>query len=204
MKNYLIYLFCLGFAFHLTAQQNDLDSEEEQPKTIVDEFDQIIDDGGNYQEYKVIKKVALGDFKNKLKKSKDNFESEISSLEQEIDNQNKEIKDLKAQLLSTQNALAETEEEKDSMQLFGNNLNKSKFQTIVFGIIGLLILILIIIAIKFKANIASTHQARETLERTEKDFEEYKRSALEKQQKLGRELQDEKNKLSKLKAGGPK
>ena len=204
MKTYFFYLAFLCLVFSGFAQEVEADSTAIEAKTIVDEYNEIIDNSGSYQEYKVIKKTALADFRVQLSDRKEAFETEISALEKEITNQTKEIKDLKAQLSSTQNSLAEVEEEKDSMQLFGNNLNKVVYQTIVFGIIGVLLLILIIVLIKYKSNAVATKEAKETLNRTEKDFEDYKRNALEKQQKLGRQLQDEKNKVSKLKTGGSK
>ena len=204
MKTYFFYLAFLCLVFSGFAQEVEADSTAIEAKTIVDEYNEIIDNSGSYQEYKVIKKTALADFRVQLSDRKEAFETEISALEKEITNQTKEIKDLKAQLSSTQNSLAEVEEKKDSMQLFGNNLNKVVYQTIVFGIIGVLLLILIIVLIKYKSNAVATKEAKETLNRTEKDFEDYKRNALEKQQKLGRQLQDEKNKVSKLKTGGSK
>lgn len=204
MKTYFFYLAFLCIVFNGFAQEVEADSTAIEAKTIVDEYNEIIDNSGSYQEYKVIKKTALADFRVQLSDRKEAFETEISALEKEITNQTKEIKDLKAQLSSTQNSLAEVEEEKDSMQLFGSNLNKVVYQSIVFGIIGVLLLILIIVLIKYKSNAVATKEAKETLNRTEKDFEDYKRNALEKQQKLGRQLQDEKNKVSKLKTGGSK
>lgn len=204
MKTYFFYLAFLCLVFNGFAQEVEADSTAIEAKTIVDEYNEIIDNSGSYQEYKVIKKTALADFRVQLSDRKEAFETEISALEKEITNQTKEIKDLKAQLSSTQNSLAEVEEEKDSMQLFGSNLNKVVYQSIVFGIIGVLLLILIIVLIKYKSNAVATKEAKETLNRTEKDFEDYKRNALEKQQKLGRQLQDEKNKVSKLKTGGSK
>lgn len=204
MNIYFFYIAILSFVCVGFAQDVDADSIDIQSKTILDDFNQIIDEGGNYQEYKVIKKTALADFRVQLAEQKEAFETEISSLEENITNQAKEINELKQQLSTSQNSLSEVEEVRDSMQFFGNNVDKSLFQTIVFGIIGVLILVLIILMVKFKSNSAATKEARETLSTTEKDFEEYKRNALEKQQVLGRQLLDEKNKVNKLKTGGTK
>ncbi|WP_188457578.1 hypothetical protein [Psychroflexus planctonicus] len=204
MKFYFFYFALLSFVLTGFSQEVEADSTSTKTLTIVDNYNEIIDKSGSYQEYKVIKKTELADFRIQLTERKNAFESEISSLENEITNQAKEIKELKQQLETTQNSLAKVEEEKDSMQFFGNNLNKALYQTIVFGIIGVLILILVVLLVKFKSNASATKDAKEILSRTEKDFEDYKRNALEKQQKLGRQLQDEKNKVSKLKTGGKK
>ncbi len=202
MKSFFFSLFLICFTSLSYAQEQD--STAVEAKTIVDEYNLMIDESGSYQEYKVIKKTAISSFRDQLTQQKEAFENEIKTLEKEISSQSEEIKTLKMNLSSTESNLAEVEEQKNSMQFFGSNVNKSVFQSIVFGIIGALVLILLIVLIKFKANSSATKDAIESLERTEKEFEEYKHNALEKQQKLGRELQDQKNKLNKLKTGGPK
>lgn len=202
MKSFFFSLFLICFTSLSFAQEQD--STAVEAKTIVDEYNLMIDESGSYQEYKVIKKTAISSFRDQLTQQKEAFENEIKTLEKEISSQSEEIKTLKMNLSSTESNLAEVEEQKNSMQFFGSNVNKSVFQSIVFGIIGALVLILLIVLIKFKANSSATKDAIESLERTEKEFEEYKHNALEKQQKLGRELQDQKNKLNKLKTGGPK
>ena len=204
MKSHFFYLILICSISVAFAQAVDNDSIPNQSQTIVDQYNEIINESGSYQEYKVIKKTTLSNFRLELTNSKEAFEKEISLLTSEIKKQTAEIKALRAQLDSTKNKLAEVESQKNSMQFFGNNLDKIVFQTIVFGIIGVLILTLLIVLIKFRANSAATKDAVESLDRTEKKFEEYKRNALEMQQKLGRQLQDEKNKASKLKSGGTK
>lgn len=204
MKIYLILFAFLSFPFVISAQDAEVDSTATQSKTIVDSYKELIEESGNWQEYRLLKKTAVAAYETKLKQGKDAYESEISALKKEIASQTKETKELKEQLADTQNSLVELQEQKDSMQFFGNNLDKSLFQSIVFGIIGVLVLLLIIISIKFKSNSAATKEAVENLSETEKEFEEYKRNALEKQQILGRQLLDEKNKVNKLKTGGTK
>lgn len=205
MRLFFFYFVLILLTFPALAQEEEASQElETAEQTIVEEFDQVVEDGGNYQDYKVIKKAALSEFKNQLKANKEGFEAEMKRLNTEIAAQKAEISKLNYQMLSTQNALEEAEQEKSSMQLFGNNIDKGMFQVTVFGVIGVLALILILVLIKFKANSSATKEAKASLETTEKEFEEYKRKALEKQQILGRQLQDEKNKVSKLKAGGLK
>lgn len=204
MKIYVVTLLFLVSVYQSYAQDSVADNSPKLPTTIVNEFDAMVEEAGNYQEYKVVKKEALAKFKINLAERRDTFEAEIDALGKEIVTQNKEITDLKKQLLETQNQLTTVEEQKSSMQLLGNNVDKTTFQTIVFAIIGVLLLMLLLVSIKFKANSAATNEAKDTLESTEKEFEEYKRKALEKQQVLGRQLQDEKNKVSKLKASGLK
>jgi len=72
--------------------------------------------------------------------------------------------------------------------------NKGTYQTTMWVIILALVLILLFFIYKFKNSNVLTKEARKNLAENEAEFEEYRKTALEKQQKLGRMLQDEKNK----------
>lgn len=203
MKNYFFCLFILAGCFHSFAQESAIDSLNIE-KTIIDQFNDVVDKSGNYQDYKVIKKSELNTFRDQLSQTKSAFEEEIAILKQNLASQEKEIENLANQLKITQENLTKSEEASDSIQLFGANLNKTAYQTGVFASLGILILGLIILSVKFKSNNETTNEAKEALASTNAEFEAYKQKALETQQKLGRQLQDEKNKVNKLKAGGLK
>ncbi|MAM18272.1 MAG: hypothetical protein CME35_04800, partial [Gramella sp.] len=59
-----------------------------------------------------------------------------------------------------------------------------------------LLLLLIVLFIKFKSSHTATREARQKLQETEKEFDTYRSKALEKEQRLGRMLQDERNKTN--------
>ncbi len=60
--------------------------------------------------------------------------------------------------------------------------------------IGILLLLLIIFIIRFKASNAITVKAKENLATMQDEFEEHRKRSIEREQKLRRELQDEINK----------
>ena len=53
---------------------------------------------------------------------------------------------------------------------------------------------------QFKKSKVVTNKAKKDLDSTEYELEELRRKSIEKEQKLGRQLQDERNKLSRIKA----
>ena len=57
-----------------------------------------------------------------------------------------------------------------------------------------LFLILIVFLFQLKSAKAIAHEVKNNVEKIEEEFEDYKHKALEKEQKLGRQLQDEINK----------
>ena len=66
-------------------------------------------------------------------------------------------------------------------------------------IVFALVLILVFFIYKYKQSNVLTKEAKKNLAENEAEFDEYRKKSLEKQQKLGRQLQDEKNKQNKNK-----
>ena len=195
MKNLFFCFLFMCFSFSVSFAQ---ESEGETSETIVEEFSELVNKSNSYEEYKVIKKTGLEDFKKRLSTEISDFESEIENLSAQIEALQTETEQLKSSLESTQANLTAVETEKDSISFFGLQLTKATYQTSLFSVIGALILILVLVLLKFKSNNEETNEAKAQLSSVEADLEECKRKALERQQKLGRELQDYKNKLAKM------
>jgi septal ring factor EnvC (AmiA/AmiB activator) len=196
MKTFLASCFLiLGLVYPSFAQEE----ESQGPETIVEDYSSMVSKSNSYEDYKIIKKESLESFKKRLTDEIKAFEDEISSLKTTISSQEKNINELSLSLKNTQERLDQVNEEKDSMFLFGTPMSKAVYQIILFSVIGVLVLLLVVVLVKFKANNLATKEAHYNLRDVEANFEEYKKRALETQQKLGRELQDYKNKLAKLK-----
>ena len=116
-----------------------------------------------------------------------------------IEEQKLKIENLKAELNNTQNNLNQVTEEKDQISFFGIATDKGTYQTIMWVIVFALVLILVFFIYKYKQSNVLTKEAKKNLAENEAEFDEYRKKSLEKQQKLGRQLQDEKNKQNKNK-----
>ncbi|WP_299386484.1 tRNA (guanine-N1)-methyltransferase [uncultured Lacinutrix sp.] len=108
--------------------------------------------------------------------------------------QNDEISKLKTSLSSTQGTLDQTNTEKDSMSLFGIQMSKGGYNGLMWSIIGGLLALALFFMYRFKNSNATTKEAKKSLTETEEEFEEHRRIALEREQKVRRQLQDEINK----------
>ena len=73
-------------------------------------------------------------------------------------------------------------------------MTKTGYNTILWSIITGLLAFLLFFIYRFKASNTITKQANALLADTEAEFENYKAKALEREQKVRRELQDELNK----------
>ena len=82
----------------------------------------------------------------------------------------------------------------DNISLFGLLLNKTTYNSILWGLIGVLLISLLFFIYKFKNSNVLTNEAKASLVDVEQEFEQFRKKTLEKEQKLRRQLQDEINK----------
>ena len=200
MNNYkllvsLILFFTLSLS--LLAQETaaiDDDKLSLNSGTIDNQFEYVIRRSNNYQDYKVIKKVWLYALKAHTIDSINAIQKQLDETKTVIKNQTQEISKLKTSLSATQGTLDKTNTEKDSMSLFGMQMSKTAYNTLLWSLIGGLLALLLFFIYKFKDSNTITRDAKKALTDTEEEFEEHRRVALEREQKVRRQLQDEINK----------
>jgi len=176
------------------AQDEDNDKLSLNEGSIDTQFEYVIQRSNNYQDYKVIKKTWLYALKAHTMDSLSAVRKELVDTKSVVDTQSKEISELKNTLSSTETNLNNTIEEKDNMALFGIPMSKGNYSMLMWIIIAVLIVLLLFFIYRYRNSNTVTKQARLSLAETEEEFEEHRRVALEREQKVRRQLQDELNK----------
>lgn len=186
-----------------TFSQNDTDDEKLSldEGTIDNQFEYVIRRSNNYQDFKVVKKTWLYTLKAHTIDSLKAVHKDLADTKILVDTQAKEISDLKSSLESTQTNLENTRSEKDNIGLFGMQMSKGSYKTIMWLIIACLLALLGLFIYKFKNSNAVTRQAKKNLADIEEEFEEHRKTAVEREQKVRRQLQDEINKQKTTKGG---
>ena len=146
------------------------------------------------QSYEVVKIQYLSQLKAHVLDSLKANDNAFSKAKAEIITQEKEISTLKNSLSSTQTNLADVSSEKDNISFLGMSLTKASYSTLLFSIIGLLIALCAFFAFQFKNSNALTKEAKLKLAEVETEYEEHRKTAVEREQKVRRKLQDEINK----------
>ncbi len=162
--------------------------------TIESQFDYLYRKSSSYQEYKVVKKTFYQKIKGNVLDSMQALKKDLGDTKKLVEVQGNEIKSLKADLLTTNDNLTSVTNEKDSIKFLGFPMTKAAYNSLLWTIIFSLIALLLFFIFRFKSSNSITVQARALLSDTEKEFEAYKAKALEREQKVRRELQDELNK----------
>ncbi|WP_452221052.1 tRNA (guanine-N1)-methyltransferase [Lacinutrix salivirga] len=190
-------LLLLSIVISISAQTNSNQDEEKlslNSGTIDNQFEYVIQKSNNYQEFKVVKKTWLYALKAHTLDSLKAIRKNLVDTQAKVDSQANEISNLKSSLSTTQGTLDQTNIEKDSMSLFGLQMSKSGYNILLWSVIGGLLALLLFFIYKFKNSNAITRDAKKSLAETEEEFEEHRRIALEREQKVRRQLQDEINK----------
>ena len=158
------------------------------------QFEYVIKKSNNYQEYEVIPKGWMVKLRSQVSDTLKGMRSEKISLNQELNLRADKIKELTGQLSSTQDSLQTTRAAQDEMALLGIPMSKGGYRSVMWSIIGVLLLLLIVFIIRFRASNAITVQTKENLANLQDEFDDHRKRSLEREQKLRRELQDELNK----------
>jgi len=182
------------------TQQDDADEQYSLSSGNIDsQFEYVFRKSGNFkgtngQPYEAVKQAWLLKLKANVLDSLKTTYKDLANSEATVANQVKEIDDLKAKLGNTQTTLNETNEEKNNMALLGMQTSKTNYNVIMWTIIAALTALLLFFIYKFKNSNSLTKEAKHKLEEVETEFEEHRRTALEREQKVRRQLQDEINK----------
>jgi len=202
-KTLTVALFSLLLYTNVTAQETPRETDEEKLSltegTIANQFEYVIQKSYSYQEYKNVKKAWLYQLKAHTLDSLKALQNDLTHTQKTVDSLVQEIGTIKTNLANTQSNLKNTIEEKDNMSLFGMPMSKSNYSAIMWVIIGVLFALLLLFIYKFRNSNAVTRQSNKALEDTELEFEEHRRNALEREQLVRRQLQDELNKQKKTK-----
>lgn len=200
MKSIHFLIVALFFSSLCSAQDTSAEEQSDKPSAIED-LRTVVDKSNNYQQYKVIEKVEINAAIKKVFTEFELLTAEISELNDSIQSQDAQVQSLKKELSGLNTELTDLQNEKDEIQFLGMSLTKSAYNALVWSIIGVLVILLLFFIFKFNRSNLLTKEAKQNLKNLDADYENYKRIALEKQQKLGRQLQDEKNKNQKLNKG---
>lgn len=166
--------------------------------TIDEKFTELITNSNNFKGYKVVDTDELTRLQTLTSQRIAELKEEISGLDEAALEQEENMATLKANLESLELQLQELKAEKDAISFLGMSVSKSYYQTTMWAIIAGLILALVFFIFRFKRSHVHTKEAKQNLQEIEKEFEAYRAKSLEKEQRLGRLLQDEKNKHMKI------
>jgi hypothetical protein len=107
-----------------------------------------------------------------------------------------ELNQVRASLETQKQGMSQIQYDSEHISLAGISFSKNMFRFFVFGIIGILSGVIFFLLGHWKVSNSKIKEQVLMTDLISKEFDDFKRKALEKQTKLSRELQNERNKLA--------
>ncbi|UMB55024.1 hypothetical protein MKD41_06000 [Lutibacter sp. A64] len=195
MKKRLLVTFILVFITIISYSQTTkqfIDSG-----SVDTQFENLIENSNKYQDYKVVKLNWLLKLKSNINDSISASKEDILKATNTINKQKAVIDSLNTSFSSKKNEIAKLKNQITTISFLGIDFEKGLFKTIMLSIIGGLLLFLLFFISKYKQSISVTKLTKQNLKEVEEEFEEHRKRALEREQKVMRRLQDELNKHKK-------
>jgi len=112
------------------------------------------------------------------------------------------INNLQSEVNSTESSLASSNNKLNEINLLGISFAKGTYNIIVWSIILILALALFIVIARSAKNINEAKHRSQLYEEISQEYQTFKTKANEKERKLARELQDERNLIEELRNNG--
>ena len=206
MKGFRLLIFvisALALNLHNANAQEETQELSLDKGPITTQFEYIIKKSGNYRsegkKYEVVRVPSLNKLRQNVLDSLKVYAVKESELKATISGHETTIADLNKKLGETTKSLAGVTEEKDSMSFLGMLVSKGTYNTILWTIIAGLLGLLIFFIYKFRRSNILTQEAKISLSEVEEEYVDHRRRALEREQKISRQLQDKINKYKKAK-----
>jgi hypothetical protein len=190
----MLLVLLIGMSAMQVSFGQEIEGLPENP-TLKERFLYIKSKSQSYGAYKVVKETTLDGV---WKIAQDTIAAKEASIQRAQQNINK----LKGELANSIQALKDKEKSMEQIQhasthinVIGIDFNKGTFITTVAIIIASLLVLLGLFFGRMKLQSNSLSERNLAVSALTHEFEEYKQRAMERQTKLSRELQDERNKL---------
>lgn len=196
-------LFCLIILIlpQLTFAQLAVKALEDDKLELKDRYQVMKTNSQTYEDYKVIKEFILDGFWKIALDTINRKETQLAEVRQKVT-------DLQAELAASHQQLAQQKAsvegitfDSEHISVLGVHFGKGMFLLITLVVVAALVTIIVGVTARLKILQAAVKDKAQVADSLTHEFEEYKRKALERQTKLSRELQNERNKLVELGRG---
>ena len=202
MKKITIFLTALILlTLNLTAQVSLKDSVTIDP-SLQGQYQLMLSKSKTLNGYKLINPSRLSQFWKNVRDTIRTERTKSTTAQQKIATLEKGVSGLKSEISGTESSLAATNAKMDQISFLGIAFSKSSYNMIVWTIIIVLALLLTIIFIRSAKSVQEAKYRTGLYEEVSQEYQAYKVKANDKEKKLARELQDERNKMDELKNRG--
>jgi hypothetical protein len=197
-----LMLFCLSICLSTVhAQVNSADTSKPDP-SLRGKYQEIISKSKTINGYKLVNPARLSSLWKGISDTLATEKKQLRIAKSTIVEQQKTISSLKTQIEGNVTSIANTNAKMDEITFLGISFNKSTYNTIVWTLIIILAIALAIIVFRSAKLLHEAKYRTGLYDEVAQEYQNYKTKANDKEKKLARELQDERNKLEELRSRG--
>lgn len=189
---------CL-LVFFTSRAQNAVSVSDSKNKTLAEQYFLMKKNANTFEDYKVIKEYALDVMWKSVSDSLKVTRVLLENAKAEIAVRENDINTLRSSLKQKEGSMADVVLASTHIKVFGANFSKGFFLFLVVLVASGLLVVIVAMTGRVKLMYFAMKEKIENLNMLTSEYEDFRRKALEKQMKLSRELQTERNKLSEFK-----
>lgn len=200
MKKIIAFAFCV-LSYHLSIGQATTTPATDPLQgsyTLKDRFQIMKAKSQTYQNYKVIKESVLDGVWRIVQDSLQGKQLTINQANQQIASLKAEVKKVEDTMKQKEASVQGVIHDSTHINVIGIDFTKGVFLTIAGILLATLVGALVFVLARMKVLDKSIKEKSLTINLVSSEYDEYKKKAMEKQTKLSRELQDERNRLQEL------
>ena len=202
MKTFLRYPFFLGLFFLGTLQlqaQEAATGPAYSPTTLQEQFVYLKEQSSTYKDKKIIREVRLNRLWNNVKDSLAQVQQQLTATQGKVDAQGNEIAAINEDLKAQQQAVNDSEHASTHISVLGIDMLKQNFLSFFWITASILTLLLLGALYQYRNSKRVTSKTQYNLRAIQRELEDFRKKSLEKERKLRRELQTERNRVEELK-----
>jgi len=194
-----LILFACLLAGQAAFAQTPVTPADPKKPGLAEQYFQLKKSSSTFEDYKVIKEYALDVMWKSISDSIREERLKIRKANEQIATLQNDINTLRASLKMKEDSMQDVEFASTHISVFGVDFTKTMFLVIVALVVAGFVLLIAAMTGRLKWMYYAMKEKMDGLNMITTEYEEFKRKALEKQMKLSRELQNERNKLSEVK-----
>lgn len=184
----------------LSSEKESVFADQKQAQTkLENQVEHLLNNSLNYKNYKVVDKQTMFSFKNELESFLSISNQARVNFQKELEGKVNQISALDESLQSLQTENIQLKNEKHTINFLGMAINKYAYITMLWGLFFTSLLVIGFFALKFVRANEVTKSSKAILSNLEDEYEAFRRSSIEREQKLRRELFNEMKKVKELK-----
>lgn len=193
MNKVLLYTFLFLLPTTWSTAQTTPPRGSLSSGTIESQFNHLNSISRSQDDFKLIRKTNLEIIKKNVADSLNLLRSQIASTASNQTQQQEQISSLSDSLATTRQALQEAENNQEQVTLLGISLHKTTYGIIFIVVVAVLVLLLLFYLYRFNQNNVIAKDVKKAYDDLQEEFDKHRKRAMEKEQKLKRQIQDEIN-----------